>query len=99
VILFDIIWADSAKETFNYLKSNPSEKKHYKSVKNAINKLAQNPKYPGLQSHPFESLKGVGAEKVYESYAENNTPGAYRLFWYYGATKNTINLFLITHHP
>jgi hypothetical protein len=43
---------------------------------------------------------------VFEAYAQNNTPGAYRIFWHYGpdetkAKKRTpvITVVAITRHP
>ena len=68
-------------------------------AKACIIKLAHNHKYPGLNSHRFESLDQRYGEKIWESYVENNTPGAYRIFWYFGPTNKTITLILITPHP
>jgi hypothetical protein len=45
------------------------------------------------------SLKGPKREKVWEAYAEQNTPGAYRVFWYYGPSRGIITIFAITPHP
>ena len=36
---------------------------------------------------------------MFEAYAENNTPGAYRIFWYYGPEKTMISIIAITPHP
>lgn len=38
-------------------------------------------------------------EDVFESYAQNNTPGAYRIFWHYGPKKKMITILAITPHP
>lgn len=38
-------------------------------------------------------------EEVFEAYAENKTPGAYRVFWYYGPDRNQITLVAVTPHP
>lgn len=38
-------------------------------------------------------------EEVFESYAQNNTPGAYRIFWYYGPKRKMITILAITSHP
>ena len=94
-----MIWADAAKNTYLKLKTDPSQEKRYKAVKKAIIQLSKDPRYPGLQSQPYRSLYGTKGENVFESYAENNTPGAYRIFWYYGEQRNTIFIFLITPHP
>lgn len=37
--------------------------------------------------------------KIYEAYAENNTPAAYRIFWHYGPDKKKITIIAITPHP
>ena len=97
--MFDLEWTDEANETYNLLKVDASQKKQYKAVKKAIKLLAKNPRHPSLQTHEFESLKGPNGEKVFEAYAEQNTPGADRLLWYYGPTRGIITIFAITSHP
>lgn len=37
--------------------------------------------------------------KVFEAYAQNRTPGAYRIFWCYGPQKTQITVLAITPHP
>jgi hypothetical protein len=44
-------------------------------------------------------MQGENDEEVFEAYAENNTPGAYRIFWHYGPDKNMITIVAITPHP
>lgn len=61
--------------------------------------LAQNPRHPSLQTHEYVSLKGPGGEKVFEAYAEQHTPGAYRIFWCYGSKPGQITILAITPHP
>ena len=97
--MFDLYWADAAKETYTSLKTDISRKKQYKAVKKSIKLLAKNPRYPSLQTHEFMSLTGPKGEKVFEAYAEQNTPGAYRILWYYGPLRGGITIFLITPHP
>jgi hypothetical protein len=96
--LFILDWTLSAGESFNLLKNDKSQKKRYKAVSKAVKFLANDPFYPSLQTHEFKSLKGPHGEKVWESYAENNTPAAYRIFWYYG-TPGRIKIFMIAPHP
>jgi len=97
--LFEVLWTDSARAEFANLKSDPSLEKRYKAAKKAIGFLASNPRHPGLQTHEFTSLKGPKGEKVFESYAEQNTPAAYRVFWFYGPERNQITIIAITPHP
>ena len=98
-MLFELEWTDEAKATYIRLKSNASQKKRYKAVKKTIGLLAKNPRHKSLQTHPFFSLKGPNGEKVFEAYAEQKTPAAYRVFWYYGPHEDQITIIAITPHP
>jgi hypothetical protein len=98
-VLFELEWTDEAKAAYISLKSDASQKKRYKAVKKTIGLLAENPRHPSLQTHQFFSLKGPNGEKVFEAYAEQKTPAAYRVFWFYGPSKGKITIFAITPHP
>ena len=98
-MLFELEWTDEAKATYIDLKSNASQKKRYKAVKKTIGLLAKNPRHKSLQTHPYFSLKGPNGEKVFEAYAEQKTPAAYRVFWFYGPSRGKITIFAITPHP
>jgi len=56
----------------------------FEQVRKAIGYLEIYPHHPSLRTHEFTSLSGAKGEKVFEAYAQNNTPGAYRIFWHYG---------------
>lgn len=73
----------------------------YKQVAKALQFLAQDPSHPSLNTHEFSSLKNPINEdqKVFEAYAQNNTPGAYRIFWCYGPKRGEITIIAITPHP
>lgn len=97
--MFEIEWTKEAEETFNLLKGDASQKKRYNAVKKTLRFLAENPRHNSLQTHEYSSLEGPNGEKVFEAYAEQNTPAAYRVFWYYGPIKGIITIFAITPHP
>lgn len=61
--------------------------------------LEANPRHPGLNSHKYAELKGANGEDVWESYVENRTPSAWRVFWHYGPGKDTVTIVSITPHP
>jgi hypothetical protein len=61
--------------------------------------LEINPRHQGLNTHEYDSLKGANGEKVFEAYAENKTPAAYRIFWHYGPGPDAITVIAITSHP
>lgn len=96
--MFDIFLTDEAGEQFERLKIDKGLSKRYKAVKKAILFLSQNPRHSGLQTHEFTSLKGPKGEKVFEAYAEQSTPAAYRIFWYYGPKEKQITIISITPH-
>jgi hypothetical protein len=98
-VLFELEWTGEAKATYIRLKSDASQKKRYKAVKKTIRLLAENPRYKSLQTHQFLSLEGPNGEEVFEAYAEQKTPAAYRVFWFYGPSKGKITIFAITPHP
>ncbi|HEY93316.1 MAG TPA: hypothetical protein G4O15_00060 [Dehalococcoidia bacterium] len=97
--MFQIQWTDEAKAVYSSLRSNPAEKARYKVVKKTLTLLAGNPRHPSLRTHQFYSLEGPNGEKVFEAYAQQRTPAAYRIFWYYEPEKNTIIVLTITSHP
>jgi hypothetical protein len=97
--LFVLEWTNEAKATYDRLKANSSEKIRCKAIKKTLVYLAQNPRHNSLQTHPFLSLDGPNGEKVFEAYAQQKTPAAYKVFWYYGLKRGTITVFAITAHP
>jgi hypothetical protein len=97
--LFELEWTAEASKAYNLLKSTASQRKRYEAVKKTIRFLAMNPRHNSLQTHEYMSLKGPNGEKVFEAYAEQSTPAAYRVFWYYGPSKGIITIFAITSHP
>jgi len=97
--LFDLYWTPEAARTYNRLKTNPSQEERYKAVKKSIQYLAMNPRHNSLETHEYHSMKGPKGEKIWVAYAQQSTPSAYRVFWYYGPSKNEITIIAITPHP
>lgn len=73
----------------------------FKQVHKCITHLVQNPKHSGLHTHAYLSITHPydSKKKVFEAYAQNKTPGAYRVFWCYGPDKKQITIVAITPHP
>ena len=70
-----------------------------KKLSKAVRLLASDPRHPGLRSHEIEALtRRVGA-RVFESYLENNTPSAARIFWTFGPGRGVITVIAIEPHP
>jgi hypothetical protein len=98
-VQFRLHFAGNAKNELQALEVNPAHVKRYKAVRSALGKLQINPRHPSLNTHKFNSRRGENGEDVFEAYAENNTPGAYRIFWHYGLGKDVITIIAITPHP
>lgn len=96
---FELIFTDRANEDMDYLEGSASLLKRLKAVKKALGYLETNPRHPGLNTHKYSTLVGRHGEEIFEAYAENNTPGAYRIFWHYGPEKQQITIIAITPHP
>lgn len=89
-----------ARKTSKRIKATKDEGL-YKQVHKCITHLKQNPKHPGLQTHEYSSIPHPydDQKKVFEAYAQNKPPGAYRVFWCYGPDKKQITIVAITPHP
>lgn len=88
--------SDGAKKT----KSSKQEGL-FKQVAKALRQLAENPRHSSLNTREYHSLEHPfdPKEKVFEAYAQNKTPGAYRIFWCYGPETGEITIIAITPHP
>ena len=91
-------WNDlSSRATTNRL--NKDEKKCFKKLVKTLSFLSANPRHPGLGSHEITDLSRRYGLKVWQSYLENNTPSAGRLFWVYGPDQEEITVIGIEPHP
>jgi hypothetical protein len=81
------------------LSALAADTKRLKKVHRALSKLEADPRHPGLKSHLYETLKGPLMEPIWESYVENNTPAAWRIWWYYGPETGEITIVEIGPHP
>jgi len=78
---------------------NSHELKTLKKLVKTFYHLSINPKHPGLCSHEIEPLSKKAGFKIWESYVENHTPAAGRIFWAYGPGKNEISILGFEPHP
>jgi len=96
---FTLLFTRQANTDFNNLGKNKNLFKRFKAVRKALGYLETNPRHPSLNTHKYTSLFGPNGEEIFEAYAQNKTPAAYRIFWYYGPGKNEITILAITSHP
>ena len=96
---FDLQFTQRAGGDLDALEADPGLAKRLKAVRKALGLLETNPRHPGLNTHKYASIKGPNGEDVFEAYAENNTPAAWRIFWIYGPARNQLTILTITPHP
>ena len=115
--MYQIKWSGEAEEFYRNLqakaeksyqnrvrkgiKKSSKNEGLFKQIRKTIKLLGENPRHPGLETHPFTSLKHPynSKEKVFEAYAQNKTPSAYRVFLCYGPQQGEITIISITSHP
>jgi len=96
---FKIKYTPSSDKQLSTLENSPDKIPECKAVKKALGLMEINIKHKSLCTHKYHSLSGPNGEEVFEAYAENNTPGAYRIFWYYGPSRGMITILAIIPHP
>ncbi len=96
---FELFFTAQAHSDLDELERKRSHAKRLKAVQKTLGYLQTNPRHPSLNTHKYTSLSGSKGEDIFEAYAENRTPGAYRIFWHYGPAKNAITIIAITPHP
>lgn len=96
---FKLLFTEQANRDMDRLEDDESLAKRLKAVRKALAYLENNPKHPGLNTHKYSSIKGMNGEEIFEAYAENNTPAAYRIFWHYSHGKGNITIIAVTAHP
>jgi len=99
-------FTDEATHQLEALEKDLAKKGLHKQVLKTLGLLEMNTAHPGLKTHEFSSLKGAGNERVWEAYAQNKTPGAYRVFFHYGLDEKNgaqripvLTIIAITPHP
>ncbi len=75
------------------------EERIFKKWGSALKKLSEDPFYPALHTHEISQLSKRYGIKVWQSYLENKTSGAMRMYWVYGPDKKDITIIGLEPHP
>jgi hypothetical protein len=94
----EALWQDLSTRKLQ-CKLDRDEETSFKKLVKALVFLSQNPRHPGLASHEIDDLTRKYGIKIFQSYLENRTPAAGRLFWAYGPDKGDITILAIEPHP
>jgi hypothetical protein len=97
--MFELRLTPQAQKDLHRVRADRGNPTVRKSIDKTLGYLALNPRHPGLRSHEHTRLTALSGVKVWESYAQNQTSNAYRIFWHYGPDKNIITVLAITGHP
>jgi hypothetical protein len=93
---FKLLFTREAQAALVNLGKNPNAAKRLRAVRKTLGLLESNSRHPNLQTHEYSKLSGPQGEKVFEAYAENKTPVAFRIFWFYGPEAGQITIVAIT---
>lgn len=97
---FRLIYSPQAASVLEDLRAKAQYARKLKKVRKALAFLkTYGPSYPGLQTHPMESIPGPNGKTLYQSYVENRTPSAWRIWWIYGPDEDQISVVAIGPHP
>ena len=94
----EAVWNDLSTR-YQQGKLNQDEEKSFKKLVKVLGYLRENPRHNSLASHEIDDLTRKYGLKIFQSYLENNTPAAGRLFWAYGPNHGDITVLAIEPHP
>jgi hypothetical protein len=80
-------------------KLGGDEEKFFKKLVKTLGYLSENPRHNSLASHEIDDLSRKHGRKIFQSYLENKTPSAGRVFWAYGPDKQDITVLAVEPHP
>jgi hypothetical protein len=89
------------------LEADPAMSGVLKQVRKTLGYLETDLRSKSLQTHKFDSLSRIYNREIFEAYAQQKTPAAYRVFWHYGPDETDslgsriaiITIVAITPHP
>jgi hypothetical protein len=102
----ELHFTPEARRNLAELEASPAKRGTLAQVRKTLGLLETNLRHPSLNTHLFRSVHGPKGEEVFEAYAQNNTPGAYRVFFMYGPDRKegkkriaVLTIIAITPHP
>jgi hypothetical protein len=94
----EALWLDlSTRKLASRLRKD--EEIFFKKLVKALGYLSTDPRHNSLSSHEISDLSRKHGFKIFQSYLENNTPRAGRIFWTYGPDAGNITVLAVEPHP
>lgn len=94
----EVLWFRLQRE-YHSGTINKKDASLYKKWGKALKLLSDNPRHPSLQTHDIRELTERYGERVWQSYLENKTSGAMRMYWVYGPDLKSITIIGLEPHP
>lgn len=88
-----------AGSQLDLLEKDKSKKALLKQINKVLGYMETNLKHPSLNTHKFDNMKSPFTGDVFESYMQNKTASACRIFWVYGPNAGEITILAIIPHP
>lgn len=95
---FKLQMTSEAKEQLSLIMNGGGKSGLQKQIKKCFRLLSENPRHPGLNSHPLVGSEESTGIKIWISYVQSKTPGAHRVLWSYSKTKKEIIILQIIPH-
>jgi|CZKU01.1.fsa_nt_gi hypothetical protein len=97
---FELDFSVPAADELAALEGDAGQLRALKAVRKALGLLQRDPNHPGLNVHPYKGKTCPHGDTLFEAYAQNKTPGAWRIFFCYPpAARGRILIVAITTHP
>lgn len=97
---FVLLYTREAERVLDELRAKQQYELKLKKVRKALRLLERaGPRHPGLHSHHYQSVPGPDGAALWESYVENKTPSAWRIWWIYGPKDEQITVVTTGPHP
>ena len=79
----ETVWlSPTVDDWLRFARETPRLNEKYKKAVRAIRILREaGPSYPSFCTHQMDELKGPGGVTIWNSYVENKTPQAWRMYW------------------
>jgi len=102
----ELRFTSEAQRNLKDLQAEPAKAAVPKQVRKTLGLMEANLQHPSLNNHKYDSISGPNGEEVFEAYAQNKTPGAYRVFFIHGPDRierkkriPVLTVIAITRHP
>ena len=81
----------AVSEWLRAAKATPGLARRFKKAQKAIGLMRDvGPHHAGFNTHPMKTLLGPDGRTIFNSYVENHTPGAWRMYWVWWDESRTI---------